>query len=362
MKVLKVLVVGESWHGSDCTGLARGFRAGGHAVELIGLESFFPAVDRSLFARGLRRALSRFYQVQFNRRVLNAVRTLGPDLVVVYKGTAVQPATMAEIRGNGVWLCFVMPDLSWEGHWLLDRRIFGYFDQIFTTKSFGVEEFRSRLNVRNVSFLPHGFDSDVHRPLKLGTNSLTGEPPRPISFIGARSSAKERWLVHLARAVGPDMLSIWGDAWGRAAAPVLRPSICGKAIYGDFYAAAITATRINLGLLRERVAGSVSGDQVTSRTFQIPACGGFLLHERTAELAGHFEEGREVACFGSPDELVENVRYYLDHEAERAQTAEAGFRRSVRDHSLKNRARAIVEKFLAARSRASRQADCGTIT
>ncbi len=348
MTGLKVVMVGQSWHGSNCTGLARGFRAGGHAVDLIGEDTFFPAVDRSFRARGLRRALGRFYRNQFNVRVLGTVRSRRPDIVVVYKGTAIRPATLAEIRGSGAWLCCVMPDQTWEGHWLLDKRIYGYFDHIFTTKSFGPDDYRTRLNVRSVSLLPHGYDPEVHRPLALGPDSLFGYPPRPVSFIGAWSPAKERWLAHLAEAVGPEQLDVWGDAWERADAAVLQPSIRGEAIFGDFYAAAITATRINLGLLTERTVGAVSGDLVTSRTFHIPACGGFLLHERTPELADHYIEGREVACFGAPDELIEKVRYYLDHEAERVLIARAGYRRCVRDHSLQNRAEAIVETFLAA--------------
>ena len=350
MTKLKVIVVGESWNGSNCTGLARGFRGCGHAVDLIGLETFFPTVDRSLLARGMRRALSPFYRDQFNRRLLSSVRSRRPDLVVVYKGTAVRPATLAEIRKSSVWLCFVMPDITWQHHWLLDSRIFGYFDHIFTTKEFGVEDFKTRLNVRSVSLLPHGYDPTVHRPLTLDSHRHIGNARRPISFIGTWSLGKERTLAHLAAAVSPDKLNIWGDGWGRVAAPVLQPSIRGEAVFGDFYAAAITETRINLGLLSERVPGSVSGDQVTSRTFHIPACGGFLLHKRTAELANFYKEGREIACFESCDELVEKVRYYLDHEAERAQIARAGYSRCIRDHSLKNRAEAIVEKFLARES------------
>lgn len=348
MTGLNVVVVGESWHGSDCTGLARGFREGGHAVDLIGRDTFFPAVDRSLFARGLRKALGTFYRAQFNRQVLATVRSRQPDLVVIYKGTAVTPATLAEIRGNGIWLCCVMPDQTWEHHQFLDKRIFGYFDRIFTTKSFGVDDFRTRLNVRSVSLLPHGYDPHVHRPLAVRSHCRAGEPPRPISFIGLWSPAKEHWLEHLTRVIGPDQLDVWGNAWERAEAPTLQSCIRGEAIFGDSYAAAITATRINLGLLSERVPGAVSGDQVTSRTFHIPACGGFLLHERTPELAEHYIEGREVACFGSPDELIEKVRYYLDHEAERVLIARAGYRRCVRDHSLKNRADAIIETFLTA--------------
>ena len=65
-------------------------------------------------------------------------------------------------------------------------------------------------------------------------------------------------------------------------------------------------------------------------------------------MADHYLEGRGVAFFGSPDEPVEKERYYLDHEAERVLIARAGYRRCVRGHSLKNRAQAIVETFLAA--------------
>lgn len=360
MTALKVVVVGESWHGSDSKGLARGFRACGHAVELIRQDTFFPAVDRSLRARGLRRALGGFYRNQFNVRILGTVRSRRPDIVVVYKGTAIRPATLAEVRLNGAWLCYVMPDQNWEGHWFLDKRIFGYFDHIFTTKSFGVDDFRTRLNVRSVSLLPHGYDPEVHRPLALGPHRLAGDRLRPVSFIGAWSPAKERWLAHLAKAVGPEQLDVWGNAWERADAAVLQPSIRGEGIFGDFYAAAITAARINLGLLTERMVGSVSDDQVTSRTFHIPACGGFLLHERTPELADHYIEGREVACFGSQDELIEKVRYYMDHEAERVLIARAGYRRCLRDHSLKNRAEAIIETFLAANPLGNQQSGSGS--
>ena len=98
MTALKVVVVGESWHGSDSKGLARGFRACGHAVELIRQDTFFPAVDRSLRARGLRRALGGFYRNQFNVRILGTVRSRRPDIVVVYKGTAIRTGNIG--RGS----------------------------------------------------------------------------------------------------------------------------------------------------------------------------------------------------------------------------------------------------------------------
>ena len=59
--------------------------------------------------------------------------------------------------------------------------------------------------------------------------------------------------------------------------------------------------------------GASSGDLITARTFHIPACGGFMLHERTAEVREFFDEGRECAMFEGAAEMVAKVGYYLDH-------------------------------------------------
>ena len=348
MNALRIVVTGESWHGSDCTGLARGFREAGHAVDLIGVDQFFPAVDRSLAARGARRAMSPFCQWQFNRRVRQSVRLRRPDFVLVFKGTAVAPATLVDARRRGVWLCNFWPDVSTAGHWRMDRRIFRLFDHVFTTKSFGIADLRAQFGIANTSFLPHGFDPQVHRPMGPGPDRSGSAP---VSFIGTWSPHKEACLAHLVDTIGPEKLSVWGGGWDRVRSAALRRAVRGGPVYGDFYALAIAESRINLGLLSEVRPGANSGDRITSRTFHIPASGGFLLHERTAELAAYFEEGREAACFGCADELVEKVVHYLENEQERRRIAGAGHRRCVRENRWSQRACVIVDKFLADRPR-----------
>lgn len=341
--IYRILVVGgDSWNGSDCTGLARGFRALGHLVELIGADQFFPKVDRSFSARLLRKIISPFFANQFNNYIVNQLSFIRPDMVVIFKGNYVKPETLSVIREKGIWLCNFYPDVSFFCHKDVDPTGFKFYDHIFTTKSFGVNDLKQQLGLQNASFLPHGFDSAVHRPVTKVSHS---DNKIDASFIGTWSPHKQAFLEGVMTELNEAKLYIWGNQWNRVANGVLKKAIMGHPVLGDFYAFAIGNTKINIGLLSEQQEGASSGDKITSRTFQIPASGGFLLHERTEEVLEYYEEGKEIACFDSIEELVEKIQYYLDNEEERNLIANAGYERCIKENSLTNRAQVIISKF-----------------
>ncbi len=116
-----------------------------------------------------------------------------------------------------------------------------------------------------------------------------------------------------------------------------------REVLGDLYALAINSSKINLGLLSEQVKGASSGDQITSRTFHIPASGGFLLHERTDEVSNYYIEDKEITCFGNKEELISKIRFYLEHESERMKIKMEGHKRALKDHSLDNRAKDLLK-------------------
>ena len=111
---------------------------------------------------------------------------------------------------------------------------------------------------------------------------------------------------------------------------------------GDLYAVAIQCSKINLGILSEQVTGASSGDLITSRTFHIPGSFGFLLHERNEESVLYFKENEEAGFFDGPEELVQKVSYYLEKSGLREQIRLSGYIRSLREHSLDERAKTVI--------------------
>ena len=63
------------------------------------------------------------------------------------------------------------------------------------------------------------------------------------------------------------------------------------------------------------------------RSFEISGCGAFLLAMRTPQHLEAYREGRKAEFLGDHRELVDKVRYYLEHESERATIARGGHER-----------------------------------
>ena len=90
----------------------------------------------------------------------------------------------------------------------------------------------------------------------------------------------------------------------------------------------------------------LAGDVITARTFEVPAAGGFMLHERTDEAMRYFEDGKECAFFDDADEAVSKIRYYLAHKDERMVISAAGRQRALASgYSYDDRVDTVIAKY-----------------
>lgn len=84
-------------------------------------------------------------------------------------------------------------------------------------------------------------------------------------------------------------------------------------------------------------------DLTSARTFEIPACKGFMLHIDNEEVRGLFTPGEEIDVFNDVDELCAKIESYLAHDEEREAMIEPAYRRCVPAYSYDERARVISE-------------------
>ena len=342
---LRVLFAGERWPGSDAYAYERAFRRAGHAVTAIESANYLPTGWRSPWLKAVRRALTPLLIAEYEKALIDMARSLRPQLFVGFKAPFVTARAMREIKDGGAICINIYPDVSVMAHGPRLPQALPMYDWVFTTKSFGLGDMERQLGITDASFVPPAYDPEHHHPLEL-TEADVAQFGNDVSFIGTWSPKKERLLAALARALPDARIRIWGGNWQNAAAPELSDAIAHRTVIGPEYTKAVCASRINLAILSEQVAGASSGDLITHRTFAIPACGGFMLHERTSEVGDFFEEDGECALFGSENELIEKVRHYLSNEAERARIAAAGRERAVAaGYSVDARVRDVTDKF-----------------
>lgn len=74
-----------------------------------------------------------------------------------------------------------------------------------------------------------------------------------------------------------------------------------------------------------------------ARPFEIAGCRAFVISGRSDDIGACYEEGKEMAFYSSPQDLIQKIKYYLSRDEEREHIAEAGYKRTLRDHVYENR-------------------------
>lgn len=97
-------------------------------------------------------------------------------------------------------------------------------------------------------------------------------------------------------------------------------------------------TKINLNIALKGIEGGT-----TQRIMDIMGAGGFVLTNYCEETAELFEEGKEIVMFRTPEELIQKVDYYLEHEEEREQIARAGHEKAMNDYTYEKKIKRLLD-------------------
>ncbi len=303
-------------------------------------EATFIKSSRSIAERIADRVAGRplsGYQ-QLNRALVAQAQAFSPDVVLIGKGRWFTRAALeAAKKVSGAVLVnwatddpFNRADNSRE---LL--KSIPLYDLYVCTKKDIMSDVRSA-GCENVVYARFGYKPEVHFPEAPATDDERKRFACDVMFAGGCDEHRVEYFEALLRAMPGLRLHLHGMYWDRAR--VLRPYARGMAMARD-YRLAVGGAKIAVNLVRR-----ANRDDHVMRTFEIPACGGFMLTERSSTHAELFSEDNDAAFFGTPDELAAMVRGYLARDEDRARIAAAGHHRVTQGrHTYADRLAEIID-------------------
>ncbi len=265
---------------------------------------------------------------RLNRELMELAEREKPDLFWADKVLLLEPATLRRMRAQGIATVSYMIDNAFgprrDPGWRRYLRCIPEFDLHVTQRASSVEEYRRR-GARDAMTVLLGYEPTMHFPPPPEWGDAQRD--REVSFIGMPYDDRARTLTAVSAAGLPVTISGSARAWKRrlGAAAFARMFREGE-LWGEEYREGIWRSKINLSFLTHS-----NLDEVAHKSFEIAACGGFLLAERSAGHARLFAEDAEAVFFSDVEELIGKVRRYLPDEALRTRIAGAGRARVLRD-------------------------------
>ncbi len=262
---------------------------------------------------------------RLNHAVVQTAERERSNLLLCDKVLSLRPATLRALRRSGIVTVNYVNDNPFgprnDPGWRLYRKAIPEYDLHAVPRSSSVADFRQH-GAREVMEIRFTYEPTVHYAPPAGWNDSKRD--RNVSFIGTPYDDRADFLTRLWRAGVPVDVSGSRPHWQAALPPDAFAAVfrLGE-LKGAAYREAIWRSRINLAFVTHS-----NRDEVAHKSFEITACGGFLLAERTPEHQACFREDEEAVFFSDFDECRAKIDRYLNDEPARAAIAAAGQRRA----------------------------------
>jgi spore maturation protein CgeB len=321
---MRVLFVGDLAPGRTGRQRCAAVRRVGHDVTEVDTSRLTAPAPDTLWQLGEKLALRVGYHIDvrgLSRQILTLTAATDPDVLWLDKVLCLQPSFFRRFSASRPTRRVVLyhPD-DFKGRFNWSRQYYAPrcpLDLIVTSKSYNVDEYK-QLGFRAVLFVNKSFDPIEHAPpAGHDRSAIRTSFDHDVGFVGGFEADRAGIVRELGRR--GVSVHVQGSFWDRATG--LPPNV--TVAHGDLgpgdYASRLFRTKINLAFLRKS-----NRDLQTCRSFEIPACGGFMLSEATGELQRLFREGVHAEFFRDVDELHEKCRHYLDDDSARERIAQSG--------------------------------------
>lgn len=344
---MRLLFVGESWMGSSARSLKESLRRiatpGIDEIDEINEDLHIPKA-RARWLRAIHRVLAPAYRRELANALIKKCQDARPEVLLVYKGSAVDAGLIRAIKGMGIFTVNVFPDYSPHAYGERLRKVIGEYDLVISTKPFHPALWQSVYGYSNrCAFVPHGYDSTVH---------LISTPPQEFQYdLGLIATWRPEYHTLMQKVASllkqnQIRVAIAGYGWPEKASEFPVEWVFAGEVTGSSYARWAQRSKIMIAPVNRDVVINGQrqpGDEDTTRTYELAAASCFFIHRRTDYVQTVYEEDTEVPFFDDAEELVKLVSHFLPNDELRAKMATAAHARAVPAYAIDSRAKQILE-------------------
>jgi len=340
---MRILYIGPLPHSGTCYQRMQGLIDMGHEVVPVDTYNQLQAErGRHFLPRLMRKLIGPMDLSGINKKILKLGLSSKFDIVWVDKAELIHAETLKRLKAETA--CFMVhhntDDIKNKRH-RFNKNYFKtmqLYDVQFTSNTFNIAEMQE-MGAKNVLFAELGYCNEFFKPVNVSDEDRKrlGEG---VFFVGHWEPATEEKLLHLAKNGIP--VKIHGYHWNKAKhGKLLGISSESGIISEEDYLKILSCGSIGLGIVSKFNRNLTAG-----RTFEIPACGTFLLAERNSSTEKLYKENEEIVLFSTPEELLEKVKYYMKHVEERETIAKAGHLRCINSgYSWKDRVKEMMDSI-----------------
>jgi spore maturation protein CgeB len=292
---------------------------------------------------------------RYNEELFAIIKKENPDVFFAFMHTdELDPSVLDRIAketktksiawfADDYWRFF-----NYSKHWPL------YFSYVVTTYSKAVDWYRAA-GFENVLSSQWACNTKEFMPLEAIKNI-------GVSFVGQKKSGREKVVGVLASA--GIHVDCFGSGWpsGRPTHEEMlsifsRSNIClnltdRKRVWDPSVLARLALKKSVDRLVPDfHIIDNIQALQhfairhTHARPFELAGCGAFVISGWSEDIGNYYQEDKEMVFYRNADELVKKTAYYLSHGAEREAIAEAGYQRTIREHTYEARFKKIFSEI-----------------
>lgn len=257
---------------------------------------------------------------QMNQQLLDLVQKEKPNLVFFCLFT--DEFKKETIRQIGQ----IAPTFNWfcDDHWRFDNysKFWApYFTYISTTATSAIPKYK-KIGYKNVIKTQWACNHFTYKKMNLPSK-------HDVTFIG-QSYGNRKKIIDTLRSADINV-ETWGYGWenGRVSQEEMIK------IFNQ--------SKININLSNsyqpwwKNIIYGQEHQQIKGRNFEIPGCGGFTLSGQADNLGDYYKTEEEIVTYKNIRNLIKKVKYYLLHNKERECIAQAGYERTINEHTYEKR-------------------------